>query len=334
MSSTSFRTGASDPPFSSARHGGKGNEFVHRKPFRDAFCNRRRSMLKGGIVDELLSIRRAHGHVAAVVGTCTQLGLKRILHRQTSRVRDLAAIVARVPGPESKLARALSPETATSSLGTVSARSAATRCCSIGCWRGGSRRATDTSGSVRCFWGSAAPWPRQPGRGQEADRPAVRRRRLSGGGILRQHPSTVGAQVRKIQERFGIEHVVGDRGMISRIRENPAGLDWISALKTVRKLLPDVGEVPPHQLIPVAEILSPDFPRERRLPESARGSCPQARGARHGENPDRCRRSAKKLARPRRDQSPDRPGRKPGPETHHRHQQRCRLVAQPDEDRC
>ena len=81
--------------------------------------------------------------------------------------------------------------------------------------------------------------------------------------------------------------MVGDCGMISRIRENPAGLD--SALKTVRKLLPDVGEVPPHQLIPVAEILSPDFPRERRLPESARGSCPQARGivARHGENPDR-----------------------------------------------
>jgi len=86
-----------------------------------------RTVLKGGLAvqhpSELLSIQRswAHGHVLAVLGTCRQLGLERILHRQPSRERDLAlaAIVARVLAPDSKLAtaRRLSPDTADSSLG-------------------------------------------------------------------------------------------------------------------------------------------------------------------------------------------------------------------------
>ena len=50
-------------------------------------------------------------------------------------------------------------------------------------------------------------------------------------------PSTVGAQVGKLRQRFGLERVVlvGDRGMLTeaRIREEvkPAGLDWVSALR-------------------------------------------------------------------------------------------------------
>ena len=62
----------------------------------------------------------------------------------------------------------------------------------------------------------------------------------------------------------------------ARIRDDlePAGLDWISALKTsdVRKLLkraPDGGEAPlrPSRLVPdaVAEVSSPDFPGERLM---------------------------------------------------------------------
>ena len=88
-----------------------------------------RALLKGGQVyrplGESLSIRRAlpHGHVAALLGLARQLGLQRILHRKRSRHRDLAlaAIVARVLQPLSKLAtaRALSPPTATSSLGPL-----------------------------------------------------------------------------------------------------------------------------------------------------------------------------------------------------------------------
>ena len=50
-------------------------------------------------------------------------------------------------------------------------------------------------------------------------------------------PSTVGAQVGKLRQRFGLSRVVlvGDRGILTeaRIREEvePAGLDWISALR-------------------------------------------------------------------------------------------------------
>ena len=50
-------------------------------------------------------------------------------------------------------------------------------------------------------------------------------------------PSTVGAQVGKLRQRFGLSRVVlvGDRGMLTeaRIREEvaPAGLDWVGALR-------------------------------------------------------------------------------------------------------
>ena len=88
-----------------------------------------RTVLKGGLAvrqpSDLLHVERswAHGHVAAVLGTCRSLGLERILHRHPSRCRDLAlaAVVARVLAPDSKLAtaRRLSPATADSSLGTL-----------------------------------------------------------------------------------------------------------------------------------------------------------------------------------------------------------------------
>jgi hypothetical protein len=50
-------------------------------------------------------------------------------------------------------------------------------------------------------------------------------------------PSTVGNQITKFKERFGLKRLamVGDRGMITdaRIKEDlkPAGLDWITALR-------------------------------------------------------------------------------------------------------
>ena len=93
-------------------------------------------------------------------------------------------------------------------------------------------------------------------------------------------PSTVASQVNRIRRRFGIDRValVGDRGMLTtaRIREDlkPAGLNWISALKTqdLRKLLKagtDGAPAPlePEALMPdaVAEITGPDFPGERLM---------------------------------------------------------------------
>ena len=66
-------------------------------------------------------------------------------------------------------------------------------------------------------------------------------------------PATLGSQVAKLKQRFGLDHVVlaGDRGMITdaRIAEDiqPAGLDWITALRAAgdpraarRRRLPDV----------------------------------------------------------------------------------------------
>jgi transposase len=86
-------------------------------------------------------------------------------------------------------------------------------------------------------------------------------------------PSTLQAQVAKLKQRFGLARVVvvGDRGMITqaRIREDlePAGLDWITALRApqIRALI-DAG---PLQLdlfddqTDLAEITSSDYPGER-----------------------------------------------------------------------
>jgi hypothetical protein len=89
-----------------------------------------RVLLQGGTVvarpEELFEIQRSlpHGHVAAVVGMMRKLDLPRLLSRTVSRERDLALalIASRIIAPGSKLAtaRALSPETASSSLGGCS----------------------------------------------------------------------------------------------------------------------------------------------------------------------------------------------------------------------
>ena len=88
-------------------------------------------LLNGGIAFDPakghkgISILRAlpHGHAAAALGTARAVGLERILHRSPGRERDLAlaATVARITAPDSKLAtaRRLSPETADSSLGAM-----------------------------------------------------------------------------------------------------------------------------------------------------------------------------------------------------------------------
>ena len=86
-----------------------------------------RGVLKGGTViaaerDAFTVIRSLpHGHVAAALGTARKIGLDRILGPDGNRCRDLvlALLVSRILDPVSKLAaaRALSPDTAASSLG-------------------------------------------------------------------------------------------------------------------------------------------------------------------------------------------------------------------------
>src|SRR6266487_1517761 len=87
-------------------------------------------------------------------------------------------------------------------------------------------------------------------------------------------PSTLASQVAKLKERFSLAHVavVGDRGMITkaRIREDlkPAELDWVTALRgpAIRALVTE-GAIQPTLFdeTDMAEITSPDYPRERLI---------------------------------------------------------------------
>lgn len=85
-------------------------------------------------------------------------------------------------------------------------------------------------------------------------------------------PTTVPDQVEKLRGRFGLKRVilVGDRGMltqaqINKLRERP-GLGWLSALRpeSIRKLI-EKGclERSLFDERNLAEITSPDFPKER-----------------------------------------------------------------------
>ena len=276
-----------------------------------------RRVLKGGVVltspQEAFVVQRSlpHGHVAAVLGLCRRLQVPRLLGPTAGRTRDLAlaALVARVLSPASKLAtaRQLSPATATSSLGSALGLGevAGNEMLTMLDWllkrqpwieRGLARRHLkdgalalhDTTSSY--LEGRRCPLARF---GHNRDGKRGKKQIVIGLLCTREgcpiavevfdgntaDPGAVAAQVATLKKRFDVTRValVGDRGMLTtaRIRETvaPAGLDWISALKTadLRKLLKPLedGAAPlqPDALRPdaVAEILSPDFPGERLM---------------------------------------------------------------------
>src|SRR5271166_3764908 len=258
--------------------------------------------------EEVFEIQRAlpHGHVAAVVGMMRKLDLPRLLSRTVSRERDLALamIVSRLIAPGSKLAtlRALSPETASSSLGRV----------------------LDLGAIEEREIYAALDWL---GSQQERIERALARRHLSNGtlvlydvsssylegrccelarhGYSRDHrpdrpqivygllcdregrpiaievfegdtgdPSTLPAQIDKLKRRFGLTHLVlvGDRGMITaaRLREDirPAGLDWITSLRAPQIQALAEGGALQMSLFDernLAEITAPDYPGERLI---------------------------------------------------------------------
>ena len=87
-------------------------------------------------------------------------------------------------------------------------------------------------------------------------------------------PQTLGAAVKRLQDGFGLEHVVvvGDRGMITQARITqelrPRGLAWITALRAPQ--IRTLWKKGPLQLSlfdeqDLAEITSPDFPGERLI---------------------------------------------------------------------
>ena len=278
-----------------------------------------RAALDGGVMfpslDAAVAIRRSrpHGHVAAVLGTLRALGLVRVLGRKADRMRDLAvaAVVARIVDPASKLAtaRALDPETASTSLGTLLGLGPVTgnEMLDMLDWLPARQPWIERSLANRHLKGgntlilydvssSYLEGRKCPLAAFGHNRDGKRGKMQVTYGLLcaadgcpvavevfpgnTSDPATAASQVDRVRKRFGIGRVafVGDRGMLTtaRIREDlePAGLDWISALKTsdIRRLLKEgAGGAPaplaPEALVPdaVAEVTGPDFPGERLM---------------------------------------------------------------------
>src|SRR5271167_1610409 len=232
-----------------------------------------RVLLAGGTVvarpEEVFEIQRAlpHGHVGAVVGMMRKLDLPRLISRTASRERDLALamIASRLIAPDSKLAtlRALSPETASSSLGRVldlgvieereiyaaldwlgGQQARIERALARRHLKDGTLALYDVSSSYlegRCCELARHGYSRnhRPDRLQivygllcDRDGRPIAIEVFEGD---TGDPSTLPAQVEKLKRRFGLQHLVlvGDRGMITaaRLRDDlkPARLDHQSA---------------------------------------------------------------------------------------------------------
>jgi hypothetical protein len=271
-----------------------------------------RGVLKGGTViapdrDAFTVIRSLpHGHAALVLGTARKIGLDSMIGRAGERCRDLvlAMIATRIIDPGSKLAaaRALAPETASSSLGTilglggvdedelytaldwlgerqpaietalakrhlkngtlvlydVSSSYLEGTCCSLA-HRGYSR--DGRKGTLQIVYGllcapEGCPVAIEVFDGNTGD------------------PTTLAVQIRKLKQRFGLDHVVlvGDRGMITQARLTEdiktAGLDWITALRApaIKELVKGGAlQLSLFDQRDMASITSPDFPGERLI---------------------------------------------------------------------
>jgi hypothetical protein len=246
-----------------------------------------------------------HGHVAAALGMARQIGLDELLPDGPERLRNLALalIVERLIDPAAKLAtaRALDQTTAINSLsvtlglGEVNVKEVYAALDWLGMaqssiedalarrhLRDGTLVLYDVSSSYvegRCCELARFGHSRdhRPDKMQivygllcAADGCPVAIEVFEGN---TSDPSTVGNQIAKLKERFGLKRVVmvGDRGMITQARIEgdlkPAGIDWITALKApaIQQLAAEGG---PLQLTffderDLAEIESPDYPGER-----------------------------------------------------------------------
>ena len=271
-----------------------------------------RGVLKGGTVipaghDAFTVIRSLpHGHVAAAVGIARKIGLEGILGPDGNRCRDLvlAMLIGRILDPVSKLAtaRALSPATASSSLGEalglgdvdddelyaaldwLLVRQPAIEAIL------GKRHLTngmlvlyDVSSSYmegRCCPLAKRGYSRDGKKGTlqivygllcASDGCPVAIEVFDGN---TGDPKTLAPQIEKLRQRFHLDRVVlvGDRGMITeaRIAEDlkAAGLDWITALRApaIKELLNSGAlQLTLFDRRDMAAITSPDFPGERLI---------------------------------------------------------------------
>ena len=248
-----------------------------------------------------------HGHVAAIPGAIRATGLDRILGPDGNRPRDLvlAMIINRIIAPGSKLAtaRMLDEATACASAGKVLGLGPveASELYKALDWllvrqpdvekklarkhlKGGCLVLCDVSSSYvegRCRDLARFGYNRDGKKGKmqivhgllcAADGCPVAVEVFDGN---TSDPKTLAAQIEKLKQRFSLDRVVlvGDRGMITdaRIREElqPAGLDWITALRApaIQALAAENG---PLQMSlfddrDMAEISAPDYPGERLI---------------------------------------------------------------------
>jgi hypothetical protein len=271
-----------------------------------------RGVLKGGTVipaeQDAFTITRSlpHGHVAAALGTARKIGLDRILGPGSDRCRDLvlALLIGRILEPTSKLAaaRALSPATASSSLGEalglgevdddelyaaldwlLARQPAIETKLAKRHLNNGTLVLYDVSSSY--MEGRCCPLAK---RGDSRDGKKGTLQIVYG--LLcapdgcpvaievfdgnTGDPTTLAPQIEKLKQRFGLTHVVlvGDRAMITEARITAdiksAGLDWITALRgpAIKDLLSSDAIQPSlFDQRDMAAITSPDYPGERLI---------------------------------------------------------------------
>ena len=269
-----------------------------------------RGVLKGGTViaaeRDAFSVTRTlpHGHVAAALGTARKIGLDRVLGPDGDRCRDLvlALLVSRILDPASKLAtaRALSPDTATSSLGEMLRLGAVDEdelYIALD-WLLERQPAIETtlarrhlnSGTLVLYDVSSS---YMEGRCCPLAKRGYSRDRKKGTlqityGLLcapdgcpiaievfdgdTADPMTLATQIEKLKQRFRLDRVVmvGDRGMITQARITDeiksAGLDWITALRApaIKGLLQSGAlQLSLFDQREMASITTPAFPNER-----------------------------------------------------------------------
>jgi Transposase DDE domain len=268
-------------------------------------------LLRGGVAvpsaAEVFTVERTlpHGHVAAVLGSARGSGAATWFGSAPKELQPvlMAMLVARLISPASKLAthRLLHDDTANSSLGRVLGVGQCSaddlyaaldwlhdaqpsierrlarqhlvgstlvlydltstwmtgRCCELaarGHSRDGKRDDPQIVFGLVCT-GEGCPIAVEVFPGNTAD------------------PATVAAQVTKLRERFGIEHIVwaGDRGMLTSARIEqvlkPQGMDWVSSLRApqIAQLAAEHGPFQPSLFDErnLLELTSEHFPGER-----------------------------------------------------------------------
>jgi len=270
-----------------------------------------KTLLRGGVAvpsaAEIFSVERSlpHGHVAAVLGSARGCGAPSWFASAPKELQPLllAMLVARVVAPASKLAthRLLHDDTANSSLGRVlgvgqcvaedlykaldwlheaqplierrlarqhlvgstlvlydlTSTWLTGRCCELAA-RGHSRDGKRDDPQIvfgLIFTAQGCPIAVEVFPGNTGD------------------PATVAAQVSKLRERFGIEHIIwaGDRGMLTSARIEqvlkPQGMDWVSSLRApqIAQLAAEHGPFQPTLFDErnLLELTSEHFPDER-----------------------------------------------------------------------